>query len=171
MENTQYSPELEDQNYKAKNFLLFDLVVIVPIVYILILFILDSIDSANDHPYKTIFNINSSSDINLIFITFLGISIMIIFATYWFVLPVTMKKYEEIGYNESFFTFFLMFAINNAIIVFGFIIGILSWTINDHADWWKFLLLGGIGLIQTIYLYGWKIPKDYRRFSFKSSKK
>ena len=58
-----------------------------------------------------------------------------------------------------------MFTINNAIVLFGLIIGILSWVANDRADWIKFLLFVGIGWIQMIYLYFWKIPKEYRKFS------
>ena len=171
MENTQFSPEFEDQTYRYKNYLLFNLVVIAPLLYILILFMLDRIDTTNDLPYKPPFDIDLLSNIDLIFIIFIGISILIIFATYWFVFPLTMKKYQEMGYNKSFFTFFLMFALFDVIVVFGLIIGILSWVINDHADWLKFSLLVGIGWIQMIYLYKWKIPKKFRKISFKSLKK
>ena len=170
MENTQFSPEFEDETYKYKNYLLFNLVVIAPLLYILIVFMLDRIDTSNDPQFEPPFNLDLFSNIDLIFIIFIGISILIIFTTYWFVLPQTMKKYQDKGYNESFFTFFLMFAFNDVIALFGLIIGILSWVINDHADWLKFFLLMGIGWIQMIYLYGWKIPKKFRKISFKSSK-
>jgi len=171
MEKTQNSPEFEDQTYSQKNFLLFILVVIAPLVYILILFMLNTIDSTNDPPYEPIFNLNSSLNIDLIFITFIGISILIISATYWFIFPKVMKKYQDMGYNESFFTFYLMFAFNDVIVVFGLIIGVLTWAINDHADWLKFSLLVGLGWTQMIYLYRWKIPKNFRKYSFKSLKK
>ena len=163
--------ELETRNNYYKNFLLLTLVVISPNVYILILFILDWTKSSNNDPIESTPIIDLSNNIDLIFILFLGISILIICTTYWFILPRVMKKYQDLGYNESFFTFFLMFALNDEIVVFGLIIGILSWVNNDHADWLKFSLLLGIGWIQMIYLYGWKIPKNLRTFSFKSPKK
>lgn len=169
--NLLYSPELEARNNNFKNYLLINLVVIAPLVYVLILFILDWTKSSNNDPIETTPIIDPSLNIDLIFITFIGISILIISATYWFILPKVMKKYQDKGYNESFFTFFLMFAFNDVIVVFGLIIGILTWVINDHVDWLKFSLLGGIGWIQMIYLYRWKIPEDYRKFSFKSLKK
>lgn len=169
--NLLYSPELEARNNNFKNYLLINLVVIAPLVYVLILFILDWTKSSNNDPIETTPIIDPSLNIDLIFITFIGISILIISATYWFILPKVMKKYQDKGYNESFFTFFLMFALNDVIVVFGLIIGILTWVINDHVDWLKFSLLGGIGWIQMIYLYRWKIPEDYRKFSFKSLKK
>ena len=169
--NLLYSPELEARNNNFKNYLLINLVVIAPLVYVLILFILDWTKSSNNDPIETTPIIDPSLNIDLIFITFIGISILIISATYWFILPKVMKKYQDKGYNESFFTFFLMFALNDVIVVFGLIIGILTWVINDHVDWLKFSLLGGIGWIQMIYLYRWKIPDDYRKFSFKSLKK
>ena len=171
MENTQFSPEFEDQTYRYKNYLLFNLVVIAPLLYILILFMLDRIDTTNDPPNEPPFNIDFFSNIELIFIIFIGISILISITTYWFVLPLAMKKYQDMGHNKSFFTFFLMFALNDVIVVFGLIIGILSWVINDHVDWLKFSLLAGIGWIQMIYLYKWKIPKKFRKISFKSLKK
>ena len=170
MENTQNSPELEDQNYKLINFLLF-FMVLSPLVFILILFKLDRIDSSNGDPIVSKIFIDLSSYIDLFFIIFLGISILIIFTTYWFALPKAMKKYQDKGYNFSYLTFVLMFASNDLIVAFGFFIGNLSLGINHQVDWLKFLLLLGIGWTQMIYLYGWKIPKDYRKFSFKSSKK
>ncbi|MHA1678526.1 MAG: hypothetical protein ACTSW3_07080 [Promethearchaeota archaeon] len=172
MENPQPSIELEDQNYKVKNLLIFILVVILPFLFILILFIVDLIDSSNDRPYKPklIFDFYFSSIIDICFVALLVISILIIIATYRFTLPIAMKKFQDKGYTYNFFTFFLTLTLNNAIVVYGFIIGIFSWSINTHVDWWKTLMLVGIGWIQMIYLYGWKIPKDYRKFSFKSLK-
>jgi len=163
--------ELETLNNTYKNFLLLTLVVFAPNIYILILFILDWTKSSNNAPIESTPIIDLSNNIDLIFILFLGISIIIICTTYWFILPRVLKKYQDMGYNESFFTFFLMFALNDVILIFGLVIGILSWVINDHANWLKFSLLLGIGWIQMIYLYGWKIPKNLRTFSFKSPKK
>ena len=163
---------LEVRTRTFRNFLLVTLVVINPFVYILILALLAWTKSSIDGPIASTPTpiIDLSSNIDLLFITFLGIGLLIIFATYWVVLPYAMKRYREKGYTPSFFTFFLMFSINDAIVVFGLIIGILSWAVNDHVEWLKFILLFGIGWIQMLCLYGWKIPKDFRMFSFKFSK-
>jgi len=120
MENTQYSQELEAQNYKAINLLLFIMVVLAPLVFILVLFKIDRIDSSNNVPIVAKIFIDLSSNIDLFFIIFLGISILIIFTTYWFVFPMAMKKYQDKGYNFSQFTFVFMFGFNYIIVVFGF---------------------------------------------------
>jgi len=171
IENNLLNYKLETRNKNFKNLLLLYLVVLVPLVYILILFILDWTKSSNNDPMESTPIIDLSNNIDLIFILFLVISIIFICTTYWFILPRVMRKYQNMGYNESFFTFFLMFALNDVIVVFGGIIGILTWVINDHADWLKFFLLVGIGWIQMLYLYRWRIPKNFRKFSFRSPKK
>ena len=169
--NLLFSPELEVQDRTMKNFLLFILVVITPLMYILILAILDITKSSNPEPIDSSPTLDLPYNLDLIFILFLGISILIIFVTYWFVLPKTMKKYQDQGYDFSYFSFFLLIALNEIIVLFGLIIGILSWLGTVHTDWLKFVLFVGIGWIQMLYLYIWKIPKDFRQFSFKFSKK
>ncbi|TFH27794.1 MAG: hypothetical protein E4G98_05840 [Promethearchaeota archaeon] len=169
--NLLFFPELEVQDRTMKNFLLFILVVITPLMYILILAILDITKSSNPEPIDSSPTLDLPYNLDLIFILFLGISILIIFVTYWFVLPKTMKKYQDQGYDFSYFSFFLLIALNEIIVLFGLIIGILSWLGTVHTDWLKFVLFVGIGWIQMLYLYIWKIPKDFRQFSFKFSKK
>ncbi|MHA1620456.1 MAG: hypothetical protein ACTSVZ_14360 [Promethearchaeota archaeon] len=164
------SPEFEDRSRTYKNFLIFNLVVIVPFVYILILFILDITKTSSNEPAGFPQFINLNSDLGLIFMLLFGLSILIIFAIHWFVLPKTMEKYQNKGYDASYFTFFLMIALNEVIVLFGLIIGILSWVEEGATAWLEFFFLVGIGWIQMIYLYIWKIPKDFRKFSFKSSK-
>ncbi len=168
--NLLYSPEIEAQNRTMKNFLIFSLVVMTPLMHILILSVLDITKSSANEPIDSSPTIDLPYNLDLIFIIFLGISILIIFVTYWFVLPTVLKKYQDKGYDLSYFTFFLLIALNEVIVIFGLIIGILSWINTVHTDWLKFLILVGIGWIQMIYLYIWKIPKDFRQFSFKFSK-
>ena len=168
--NLLYSPEIEAQNRTMKNFLIFSLVVMRPLMYILILSVLDITKSSANEPIDSSPTIDLPYNLDLIFIIFLGISILIIFVTYWFVLPTVLKKYQDKGYDLSYFTFFLLIALNEVIVIFGLIIGILSWINTVHTDWLKFLILVGIGWIQMIHLYIWKIPKDFRQFSFKFSK-
>ncbi|MHA1720669.1 MAG: hypothetical protein ACTSWX_12670 [Promethearchaeota archaeon] len=168
MENLQE----ENKNYNAKNLLVFILVVILPFLYIFILLILDLMNNSEDRPYKPkfLFDFYFSSIVDICFVAFIVISILIIIVTYRFSFPIAMKKYQDKGYNYSFFTFFLTFILNDSIIVYGLIIGIFSWSINTHVDWLKSLILVGIGWFQMIYLYKRKIPKDFRRISFKSLK-
>ncbi len=163
------SPELEVRSRTYKNFLIFNLVAIVPFVYILILFILDITKTSSNEPAGSPPFIDLTSDIGLIFVLLFGLSILIIFATHWFVLPKTMEKYQNKGYDSSYFTFFLLIALNEVIVLFGLIIGILSWVEEGPTAWLEFFILVGIGWIQMIYLYIWKIPKDFRKFSFKLS--
>ncbi|MHA1672468.1 MAG: hypothetical protein ACTSYI_02475 [Promethearchaeota archaeon] len=168
--NLFFSPEFEDRSRTFKNFLIFDLVAIVPFVYVLILFILDITKTSSNEPAGSPPFIDLTSDLGLIFILLFGLSILIIFATHWFVLPKTMEKYQNKGYDSSYFTFFLLIALNEVIVLFGLIIGILSWVEEGPTAWLEFFSFVGIGWIQMIYLYVWKIPKDFKKFSFKSSK-
>ena len=162
MKDVKTPPEWYDENH-TKNFIIFNLVFVFPTISILLLNL-----SVLFSSYKDISSIH-----DLIVIIFLGISILIIIATYWLFLPKAIKKYKDLGYDESFSIFCKIFVLNIIIGFFSLILGILyAVTDNFIINWWKCLILGGIGLLNIMLIYWWKMPKEFKmRFPSDESKK
>ncbi|OLS15377.1 MAG: hypothetical protein RBG13Loki_1008 [Promethearchaeota archaeon CR_4] len=129
---------------------------IAPFLFILILLVLD-------HTTKTPGTMPLVFNDTLTFVDFLGIIFGIMtgicfIMTYAFFLPWARKSFKPTTPEASFFKFFLILACSESIVIFGLILGFLSWSFTGAVYWdvfWPFLAISESHLV---YLYFFKIP-------------
>ncbi len=158
---------LEKPFHQSKNALLIALTFMVTGTYFLIIFILQwnfsrvpVSENRNDQWVYT--------NMNLMLLISVGISLAILLLTHCFLLKNFHKKFSLDNPYQYYYSFFIIVSLNLMINVFGLWFCLLSIMQNHQLNWYYFIVYFGIGWSNLLYIYLKRTPAIYRRMSLKS---
>ncbi len=165
---------VEEHFDKNKNFLFIALISMNPGLYLLILLMFNwlystgSAQESTPKPWAVTATQWVITNLNLVVLVTGGISILVIIITHRYWLKLFHQKFDLNDPYERFMQFFILLGVNTVIVFFGFIISFFILVSTHTLNWYYLIGYFGVGWGNVVYIYGWKTPAIYRKFSTKS---